>query len=182
VSSATARSLIVLDEIGRGTSTFDGVSIAWAVAEWIHDRIGARTLFATHYHELTELSLIAPGVRNRNVAVKEWRDEIVFLRKIVDGATDKSYGIHVARLAGIPRAILDRAREILANLEAQALGPGDRPSFAPVREEDDGGFIQLDLFRNQNDRVLDELRALQVDGMTPLEALQVLARLQRQLL
>ncbi|MBN1420784.1 MAG: DNA mismatch repair protein MutS [Planctomycetes bacterium] len=182
LNNATARSLIVLDEVGRGTSTFDGVSIAWAIAEWIHDRIGARTLFATHYHELTELSLIAPGVRNRNVAVKEWRDEIIFLRRIVDGATDKSYGIHVARLAGIPRPVLDRAREILANLEAQALGPGDRPSFAPVREESDDGLIQLDLFGHQNDRVLDQLRELQLDRMTPIEALETLARLQRELL
>src|SRR6266478_6390703 len=117
VNNATERSLVILDEIGRGTSTFDGLSIAWSVAEFLHDKIKARTLFATHYHEMTELSVICPGVKNYNVAVREWNDQIIFLRKIQPGAADKSYGIQVARLAGLPIEILDRAKDILAHLE-----------------------------------------------------------------
>jgi len=117
VNNATDRSLVILDEIGRGTSTFDGLSIAWSVAEFLHDKIKARTLFATHYHELTKLAEERKGVCNFNVAVREWNDQIIFLRKIVPGGADKSYGIHVARLAGLPKEILDRAKEILAHLE-----------------------------------------------------------------
>ena len=117
VNNATERSLVILDEIGRGTSTFDGLSIAWSVAEFLHDKIKARTLFATHYHELTKLTEDRPGVCNFNVAVREWNEQIIFLRKIVPGGADKSYGIHVARLAGLPKEILDRAKEILSQLE-----------------------------------------------------------------
>jgi len=117
VNNATERSLVILDEIGRGTSTFDGLSIAWSVAEFLHDKIKARTLFATHYHELTKLAEERGGVCNFNVAVREWNDQIIFLRKIVPGGADKSYGIQVARLAGLPKEILDRAKEILAHLE-----------------------------------------------------------------
>jgi DNA mismatch repair protein MutS len=117
VNNATARSLVILDEIGRGTSTFDGLSIAWSVAEFLHDKIRARTLFATHYHELTKLAEQRKGICNLNVAVREWNDQIIFLRKIVSGGADKSYGIQVARLAGLPKELLDRAREILAHLE-----------------------------------------------------------------
>jgi DNA mismatch repair protein MutS len=117
VNNATDRSLVILDEIGRGTSTFDGLSIAWSVAEFLHDKIKARTLFATHYHELTKLALERKGVCNFNVAVREWNEQIIFLRKIVPGGADKSYGIHVARLAGLPKEILDRAKDILAHLE-----------------------------------------------------------------
>ena len=117
VNNATERSLVILDEIGRGTSTFDGLSIAWSVAEFLHDKIKARTLFATHYHELTKLAEDRPGVCNFNVAVREWNEQIIFLRKIVPGGADKSYGIHVARLAGLPKEILDRAKDILAHLE-----------------------------------------------------------------
>lgn len=117
VNNATERSLVILDEIGRGTSTFDGLSIAWSVAEFLHDRIKARTLFATHYHELTKLAAERKGVANFNVAVREWNEQIIFLRKIIPGGADKSYGIHVARLAGVPKEILDRARDILAHLE-----------------------------------------------------------------
>ena len=117
VNNATERSLVILDEIGRGTSTFDGLSIAWSVAEFLHDKIKARTLFATHYHELTKLAEDRPGVCNFNVAVREWNEQIIFLRKIVSGGADKSYGIHVARLAGLPKEILDRAKDILAHLE-----------------------------------------------------------------
>jgi DNA mismatch repair protein MutS len=117
VNNATERSLVILDEIGRGTSTFDGLSIAWSVAEFLHDKIKARTLFATHYHELTKLATERKGVGNFNVAVREWNEQIIFLRKIVPGGADKSYGIQVARLAGLPKEILDRAKEILAHLE-----------------------------------------------------------------
>lgn len=128
--NATPRSLIVLDEIGRGTSTFDGLSIAWSVAEHIHNAVGARTLFATHYHELTDLAATLPRVKNYNVAVREWKDQIIFLRKIVPGGTDKSYGIQVARLAGLPQELIDRAKEILANLEEAELTPEGKPRLA----------------------------------------------------
>jgi DNA mismatch repair protein MutS len=117
VNNATERSLVILDEIGRGTSTFDGLSIAWSVAEFLHDKIKARALFATHYHELTKLAEEHSGVCNFNVAVREWNEQIIFLRKIVPGGADKSYGIQVARLAGLPKEILDRAKDILAHLE-----------------------------------------------------------------
>jgi DNA mismatch repair protein MutS len=133
VNNATERSLVILDEIGRGTSTFDGLSIAWSVAEYLHDILKARTLFATHYHEMTELSVICPGVRNYNVAVREWNDQIIFLRKIQPGAADKSYGIQVARLAGLPREIVDRAKEILANLEASELNAQGKPRLAEAK-------------------------------------------------
>ncbi|MGV3534081.1 MAG: DNA mismatch repair protein MutS [Chthoniobacteraceae bacterium] len=131
-NNATERSLIILDEIGRGTSTFDGLSIAWSVAEYLHDEVGARTLFATHYHELTDLARTRPGVKNYNVAVREWNDQIIFLRKIVPGGADKSYGIQVARLAGLPPQILERAKEILHNLEEHELNAEGRPSLAEV--------------------------------------------------
>jgi len=123
LNSATPRSLVILDEIGRGTSTFDGLSLAWSIVEYLHNQVGAKTLFATHYHELTELAGRLPRVRNFNVAVREWKDQIVFLRRIVEGGTDKSYGIQVARLAGVPKPILERAKEILRNLEESELTP-----------------------------------------------------------
>ena len=129
-NNATARSLVILDEIGRGTSTFDGLSIAWSVAEFLHDETKARTLFATHYHELTELELTRPGVRNYNIAVREWNDQIIFLRKIVKGGADKSYGIQVARLAGLPPSIIARAKEILSNLEQHELTADGKPTLA----------------------------------------------------
>jgi DNA mismatch repair protein MutS len=123
LNNATARSLIVLDEIGRGTSTFDGLSLAWSIVEHLHNAVGAKTLFATHYHELTELAARLPRLKNFNVAVREWHDQIVFLRKIVEGGTDKSYGIQVARLAGVPKEVLERAKQILSNLEESELTP-----------------------------------------------------------
>jgi len=146
--NATPRSLIVLDEIGRGTSTFDGISIAWAVAEFLHNHpsVKARTLFATHYHELTDLALTLPGVRNYNVRVKEAGDQVIFLRRVVPGAADKSYGIHVARLAGLPDAVIERAREILANLEEGEFEEG-RPKIARRRPGRRSGHEgQLELF------------------------------------
>jgi DNA mismatch repair protein MutS len=152
LNNATARSLVILDEIGRGTSTFDGLSLAWAIVEFLHNQIGANALFATHYHELTELAARLPRLGNFNVAVREWRDQIVFLRKIVAGGTDKSYGIQVARLAGVPKIVLDRAKEILRNLEESELTPeGNVRQPARQRAERDklqklGPPPQLDLF------------------------------------
>jgi DNA mismatch repair protein MutS len=135
LNNATLRSLVVLDEIGRGTSTFDGLSLAWSIVEHLHNQVGAKTLFATHYHELTELATRLPRLKNFNVAVREWHDQIVFLRKIVEGGTDKSYGIHVARLAGVPKEVLERARQILANLEESELTPEGNVR-APRRQQD----------------------------------------------
>jgi DNA mismatch repair protein MutS len=151
LNNATPKSLIVLDEIGRGTSTFDGISIAWAVAEHLHHIVGARTLFATHYHELTDLAATLPRAKNYNVAVREWKDQIIFLRKIVAGGTDKSYGIQVARLAGLPDEVIGRAKEILLNLEEAELTPEGKPRLAKhnlgarrAKPKDDGS--QLGLF------------------------------------
>jgi DNA mismatch repair protein MutS len=136
LNNATARSLVILDEIGRGTSTFDGLSLAWSIVEHLHNQVGAKTLFATHYHELSELAQRLPRLRNFNVAVREWNDQIVFLRKIVEGGTDKSYGIQVARLAGVPRPVVDRAKQILRNLEESELTPeGNVRQPRPEREK-----------------------------------------------
>jgi DNA mismatch repair protein MutS len=136
LNNATARSLIVLDEIGRGTSTFDGLSLAWSIVEFLHHQVGAKTLFATHYHELTELSARLPRIKNFNVAVREWHDQIVFLRKIVEGGTDKSYGIQVARLAGVPKPVLERAKQILGNLEESELTPEGNVRQSSRRQQD----------------------------------------------
>jgi DNA mismatch repair protein MutS len=174
LNAASDRSVLVLDEVGRGTSTFDGVSIAWAVAEEIAGRLRARTLFATHYHELTALAATHRNVRNLNVAVREWGDEVIFLRKIVKGGADRSYGIHVARLAGVPRAVVERAAEILRNLEDEAAGLTRRlVPRAATRGR------QRELFEEPPDPVVEELRRLDLDGITPLQALQALAALKK---
>jgi DNA mismatch repair protein MutS len=151
LNNATARGLIILDEIGRGTSTFDGLSLAWSIVEHLHNAVGAKTLFATHYHELTELAARLPRVKNYNVAVREWNEQIVFLRKIVQGATDKSYGIQVARLAGVPREVVGRAKEILSNLEESELTPEGKVRQHTRRPEVEklkklGPPPQMDLF------------------------------------
>ena len=174
LKNATARSLILLDEVGRGTSTFDGLSIAWAVAEYIHDadRLGARSLFATHYHELTDLARTMDGVKNLSIAVKEWGDRVIFLRTIVEGGTNRSYGIEVARLAGVPEEVVSRAREVLENLEKGELDEIGMPKIGRSkvsRNEDAVG--QLDLFTGKENRLINELKALDVLNMTPLEAL-----------
>ncbi len=172
---ATPRSLILLDEVGRGTSTLDGLAIAWAVAEELHDRgRGAKVLFATHYHELTALADRLPRVRNFHVAVREWNDEILFLHKVRPGGTDRSYGIQVARVAGLPPAVIERARALLAELERERAGPeaGGGPAAAPA---------QLALFAPPPDALLRELRALDVAALTPLEALNLVARWQQRL-
>ncbi len=173
LNNATRKSLIVLDEVGRGTSTFDGVSIAWAVTEYIHNNLKARTLFATHYHELTELALILPGVKNYNIAVKEWKDEVIFLRKVVEGGTDKSYGIHVARLAGIPSSIIERAKVILTNLEAETLDIDGKPRFAMPRTPRPGE-MQLSLFSPRPHPVVEKLKEIDIHNLTPVEALNLL--------
>ena len=168
--NATPRSLVILDEIGRGTSTYDGLSLAWAIVEHLHDRVGCRTLFATHYHELTDLANALPGLTNLNVAVKEWQDEVVFLHKIVAGAADKSYGIHVARLAGVPREVNERAKQILAQLEDEHLDREGRPKIGRSRKRR-GGDLQLTLFGFADHPLLDEIRQLDLDRMSPLDAL-----------
>ncbi len=177
--NATDMSLILLDEVGRGTSTFDGISIAWAVAEHILNEIRARTLFATHFNELTELGLTYNGVKNYNVAVKEWGDEIIFLRKIEEGPADKSYGIQVARLAGIPESIITRAKEVLANLEKEELDEVGSPKFAGRKGKKQG--IQLDLFSSMSDSLIKEIIHLDVQGLKPEEALNKLIELKRRI-
>ncbi len=177
--TATPRSLVILDEIGRGTSTYDGISLAWSVAEYLHDHIGCRTLFATHYHELTDLAKSLSGVKNFNVAVREWQDEVIFLHKIVEGAADKSYGIHVARLAGVPRQVIQRAKDILAQLEDEHLDEFGRPRIArpPAPRQE----IQLTLFGPVEHPLLDEIRELDLNQTTPLEALRRIEQWQAQL-
>jgi DNA mismatch repair protein MutS len=177
LNNATARSLVILDEVGRGTSTFDGVALAWAATEHIARTLGCRTLFATHYHELTELADTLAGVANFNVAVREWQDQVVFLHKILPGGTDKSYGVHVARLAGVPRDVVERARSILADLEAAHLDPSGRPKLAGALPKTHVREVQLTLFEGAGAAVADALRALDPDRMTPLEALAKLKEL-----
>ncbi len=172
--SASARSLVLLDEIGRGTSTYDGVAIAWAVTEHLHDRVGCKTMFATHYHELMQLPERLQHARNYNVAVRESGDSVIFLHRLEPGGTDRSYGIHVAQLAGLPSAVVGRAREILGTLEGEhRMVPG-----APPPLERNAG--QLPLFSDAPpDPLLSDLKALDLDSLTPLEAMNRLAELQR---
>lgn len=184
LNNATSKSLVILDEVGRGTSTFDGISIAWAVVEYIARMLKARTLFATHYHELTELALILGGIKNLNVAVKEWGDEIIFLRRIEEGAADKSYGIQVARLAGLPAETIGRAKEILSNLEKAELNELGAPKLAYASEPEEGQAPkpgQLDLFTTQADPVLKELLGLDILGLTPVEAMNKLYEMKKKL-
>jgi len=182
LNSATEKSLIILDEIGRGTSTFDGLSIAWAVVEYLHEnpRVSAKTLFATHYHELTELEKMLPRVRNLNIAVLEKGDDIVFLRKVVAGAADKSYGIQVAKLAGIPVQVVQRAKEVLSNLESDELTPGNLPRIgrgkrAPRRESRE----QLSLFVSEPHPILNELKEVDLNELSPIDALNLLNDLKK---
>ncbi len=180
VHGASEASLILLDEIGRGTSTYDGVSIAWAVTEHLHEWVRAKTIFATHYHELTQLGDLLPGVKNLNVAVREVGEDVVFLRRLEEGGADRSYGIQVARLAGLPRGIIERARELLVQLEGTHSGGGEglgrRGRYRPASEPPP---VQLSLFAGDHPLVA-RLRELEVDGLTPLEALNLLAALQRE--
>jgi DNA mismatch repair protein MutS len=189
LNNATDDSLILLDEVGRGTSTFDGISIAWAVAEYLHETPGKRgkTLFATHYHELAEMSLLYPRIKNLHIKVKEWNDQIIFLRKIDTGSCDHSYGIQVARLAGVPRKVILRAREILSNLENMELTPDHKPVLARHREEKkEQERTQTDLFGVQLNamdsaylEIIQHLQNLDINGLTPLDALNELANLKK---
>ena len=181
LNQATERSLVVLDEIGRGTSTFDGLSIAWAVAEDLHDRVRCRALFATHYHELTDLAKEREGVVNFTVAVREWNEEVVFLRRLIPGAANRSYGIQVARLAGLPGSVLDRASEVLANLESAELDDVGRPALAKAADSSAATEGQLSLFKTRSSSSHSELTALlervDPDSLSPKEALELLYEL-----
>ncbi len=183
LNNATSKSLILLDEIGRGTSTFDGLSIAWAVTEYLHEKEEqrAKTLFATHYHELTELELTHDRVKNFHISVKEWEDDIIFLRKVIPGPSDQSYGIHVAKLAGIPKLVVNRAKEILFNLEKKELDDSGHPKIAyhPSQKQNKSQGL---LFQTDKDlRVLDEIREvinqIDISKITPLEALNLLNKM-----
>ncbi|HEX7155409.1 MAG TPA: DNA mismatch repair protein MutS [Thermoanaerobaculia bacterium] len=179
LNNATDRSLIILDEVGRGTATFDGLSLAWAIIEYLHDnpaRSGI-TLFATHYHEVTDLAKTKPRVANYNVAVKEWNEQIIFLRKVIEGAADKSYGIQVAKLAGIPRSVIERAREILITLERK-----ERDLVEETRRRGPKPpTSQLGLFSTKEQDIVEALRAIDLDGLTPIEALNRLYELKQRL-
>jgi DNA mismatch repair protein MutS len=171
INNATEKSLVILDEVGRGTSTYDGLSLAWAITEHIANKIKCRTLFATHYHELTALAELLVNVKNCNVAVREWMDEVVFLHKILPGGTDKSYGIHVAKLAGIPKTILDRSKEILGELENtfQKEASGDKLTKQRTKEPESG-----QLFDQKEKDVLEKLKSLDVNNLTPIQAINLL--------
>jgi DNA mismatch repair protein MutS len=178
VNTATQNSLILLDEVGRGTSTFDGISIAWALTEYLHQRIGAKTLFATHYHELNELAEHFPRVRNYKVDVREYGDKVIFLHKVVPGFADHSYGIQVAQMAGLPEEVTERAKKILKNLEGSELtlsGEGKHSDRTRIGGDD----IQMTMFEMKDDALRNELRGLDIDKMTPLEALEKLSELRK---
>ncbi|HEX2522248.1 MAG TPA: DNA mismatch repair protein MutS, partial [Terriglobia bacterium] len=181
LNTATPRSLIVLDEIGRGTATFDGLSIAWSVVEHLNHHTKAKTLFATHYHELTELAELLPGVKNYHVSVKEAGHEIVFLRRVEPGSADKSYGIEVARLAGLPAQVLDRAREILKKHEEGEHEISNHLTRQYKRKKTASPQAQMSLFMITDHEVLEELKQLNLDNLTPLQALERLHELKGKL-
>jgi DNA mismatch repair protein MutS len=187
LASATKDSLVLLDEVGRGTSTFDGLSLAWAISEYLHSNIKCRSVFATHYHQLTQLEGLLPGVRNYSIAVKEEKGAITFLRTVVPGATDKSYGVHVARLAGVPEAVTRRADEILKEIEKEAV---IEPLSKNKSQKRSSRYTQLIFFESPGegekilaapglDPILEEIMALDLDSLTPREALNRLAEYQK---
>jgi len=180
LNTASERSLVILDEIGRGTSTYDGVSLAWAIVEHLHDKIGARTLFATHYHELTDLANELTHVKNLTVLVREWDEKIVFLHQIVAGATDKSYGIQVARLAGVPISVNERAKEVLAHLESDFLTTVNRPKLSTRDRKSQP--IQLTLFGPANHPLLDTIKDLDPNSLSPMECLNLISQWRTRLL
>ena len=177
LKEATSNSLVILDEIGRGTSTYDGLSIAWAVAEYIADKekCGAKTLFATHYHELTELEEKLEGVKNYNIAVKEKGEDIIFLRKIIPGGTDESYGIHVARLAGVPKAVTQKADEILRGLEKKNILTGKKQESKKAVEG------QFDMFNYKLAEIAHEIDKVNLNELTPIDALNTLVRIKEKM-
>ncbi|MFA5811308.1 MAG: DNA mismatch repair protein MutS [bacterium] len=175
--SATERSLVIIDEIGRGTSTFDGLAIAWAVAEDLHDRVRCRTMFATHYHELTDLALTKTGIANHQIAVREWNGQVIFLRRLLPGATSRSYGIAVAKLAGLPDGVIDRATEVLKNLEEGELDEVGKPRIASSHGDGQAAKdeAQYRLFAHpKSDEVMKRLKSIDATAMTPIEALNIL--------
>jgi DNA mismatch repair protein MutS len=176
LNTATARSFIVLDEIGRGTATYDGLALAWSVVEHIHLRTRAKTLFATHYHELTELAEQLSGVRNLMVSVKEAGDHIIFLRKVEPGKADRSYGIEVARLAGLPLTVIERAREVLKLHERT-----EHVVSEELVKAEDHGPVQIQMFEPVGYGIAERIRSLNVDELRPIEALQLLSELQKEL-
>ena len=177
---ATPRSLVILDEVGRGTATYDGLSLAWAIVEFFHDHEerAAKVLFATHYHELTDLARRLPRLINQSMGVKEWKGKILFLHRVGDGPSDRSYGIHVAELAGVPDEVCRRAEEILIDLEANRATPADPIAQRPAPDSSDR-ILQMDLFRQPLDEIFDEIGSLELDSMTPLEALNWLSNLKK---
>ena len=180
---ASEHSLVILDEVGRGTATFDGLSLAWAIVEYLHQHRRPKTLFATHYHELTELAAMLPRLVNRTLAVKEWNERILFLRRVVDGSADKSYGIQVARLAGLPASVLARAQEVLGNLESQEYDFTGKPRLARGHqpEVETPAGRQLSLFTPPEEVVAAVLRETDLDQLTPLAALNLLHSLKSRL-
>ena len=173
LKNATSKSLIIFDEIGRGTSTYDGMSIARAVLEYAADKkkLGAKTLFATHYHELTELENTVDGVKNYNISVKKRGDDITFLRRIVRGCADGSYGIDVAKLAGVPDSVVKRARQVLSQLESDEPRPASAPNYFSSVDDND---MQLSFASNAGSEIVDELKTLDINTLTPIEAMSVL--------
>jgi DNA mismatch repair protein MutS len=176
LNTATSRSFIVLDEIGRGTATYDGLALAWSVVEHIHSRTRAKTLFATHYHELTELAEQLTGVRNLMVSVKEAGDHIIFLRKVEPGKADRSYGIEVARLAGLPLSVIERAREVLKLHERT-----EHVVSEELVKAEDHGPVQIQMFEPLGYGIAERIRGLNLDELRPIEALQLLSELQKEL-
>jgi len=179
LNTATSQSLVILDEIGRGTSTYDGLSLAWAIVEYLDEKVGCRTLFATHYHELTDLARTLPSVRNFNVAVREWNEEVIFLHKIVAGAADKSYGIHVARLAGVPREVNERAKRVLAQLEDEHLDGNGRPKISAGTPQ--RGDLQMTLFAPYDHPLIEKIRGTDINSLTPIDALTLIKEWQERL-
>jgi DNA mismatch repair protein MutS len=188
VNTATSRSLILLDEVGRGTSTFDGISIAWSLTEYLHERIGARTLFATHYHELNELAELFPRIKNYKVDVREYGDKVIFLHTVTPGTADHSYGIQVAKMAGLPDELTERAKKILSNLEASQLTPhsempADGKEVRRVKRKlsQQPQLPQITMFEMKDDEVRGVIKNMDINAMTPLEALKLLAKLKEQI-
>jgi DNA mismatch repair protein MutS len=181
VNTATSRSLILLDEVGRGTSTFDGISIAWALTEFLHDRVGARTLFATHYHELNELADLFPRIKNLKVDVREYGDKVIFLHKVTPGFADHSYGIQVAQMAGLPEELTDRAKQLLKNLESSDLTFDEETAGTRRRGRSPSSSVQLTLFEMKDDPIRQRLRDVNPDTMTPLDALKLLTELKQEI-
>ncbi len=182
LKEATKKSLVILDEIGRGTSTFDGLSIAWAVAEYIANKskCGAKTLFATHYHELTELEEKQEGIKNYSIAVKEKGEDIIFLRKIVEGGTDESYGIHVARLAGVPKDVTKRANEILKTMERKSILANKGQDSSKQSKKQVNG--QFDMFNFKIAEIAQEIDKINLNELTPIDALNTLVRIKEKIM